>query len=184
MNEKILKTLDGIYLACIWSAGVAIFFMSIIIPLGVFARYILGFGAQWPEPIAMMLMVIFTFLGAAASYRAGAHIAVAMLTERLPANLQSLCSKLVDVCMVAICLFGVYYGTKLCLGTMDQNLAELPWLPVGYTYAPLPLGALLTLIFVIEKIVFGSQHQRAVVTFDHTLEESAVPDAATKPAGA
>jgi TRAP-type C4-dicarboxylate transport system permease small subunit len=184
MNEKILKILDGIYLACIWSAGIAIFFMSIIIPVGVFARYVLGFGAQWPEPIAMILMVIFTFLGAAASYRAGAHIAVAMLTDRLPANWRKYCVILVDICMLAICLFGVVYGTKLCLGTMEQNLAELPWLPVGFTYAPLPLGALLTLFFVIEKIVFGSQHARAVVTFDHSLEESATSEVTTTAAGA
>jgi TRAP-type C4-dicarboxylate transport system permease small subunit len=173
MREKILKMLDGVYLACIWSAGIAIFFMSIIIPVGVFARYVLGFGAQWPEPIAILLMVVFTFLGAAAAYRAGAHIAVAMLTDRLHGGLQKLCEMLVDLAMMAICLFGIVYGTKLCLGTMGQNLAELPWLPVGVTYAPLPLGALLTLLFVIEKTVFGSQHDRAVVKFDHSLEEAA-----------
>jgi TRAP-type C4-dicarboxylate transport system permease small subunit len=175
MRTTTLKTLDGVYLACIWSAGIAIFFMSIIIPVGVFARYVLGFGAQWPEPIAILLMVIFTFLGAAASYRAGAHIAVAMMTDRLPPPLQRGCEILVDVSMVAICLFGVVYGTTLCLGTMGQTLAELPWLPVGITYAPLPLGALLTLVFVIEKLVFGSQHGRAVVRFDHSLEETETP---------
>jgi len=172
MSKQTLKTLDGVYLACIWSAGIAIFFMSIIIPIGVFARYVLGYGAQWPEPIAIMLMVVFTFIGAAASYRAGAHIAVAMLTDRLPSHMQRICTVVVDLCMAIICLFGVVYGTSLCLGTMGQTLAELPWLPVGVTYSPLPLGALLTLIFVVEKMVFGSQHERAVVRFDHSLEES------------
>jgi TRAP-type C4-dicarboxylate transport system permease small subunit len=34
-------------------------------------RYVLGFGAQWPEPIAILLMMTFTFIGAAAAYRAG-----------------------------------------------------------------------------------------------------------------
>lgn len=179
MRNKIPKALDSAYLACIWSAGIAIFFMSIIIPMGVFARYVLGFGAQWPEPIAILLMVIFTFLGAAAAYRAGAHIAVAMLTDRLPDALQKVCALLVDVAMASICVFGVFYGTQLCLGTMGQTLAELPWLPVGFTYIPLPLGALLTLIFVLEKLAFGSQHHRAVVRFDHSLEE-----AAPTPAGA
>ena len=88
MREKTLQLMDALYLTCIWVAGISIFFMSIIIPVGVFARYVLGFGAQWPEPIAIMLMVVFTFLGAAASYRAGAHIAVAMLTDRLPPSVQ------------------------------------------------------------------------------------------------
>ena len=172
MRDNLLKTLDGLYLLCIWSAGIAIFFMSIIIPVGVFARYVLGFGAQWPEPIAILLMVVFTFLGAAAAYRAGAHIAVAMLTDRLNAVAKKVCTVAVDISMALVCLFVVVYGTKLCLGTMGQNLAELPWLPVGVTYAPLPLGALLTLIFVIEKMAFGSQHNSAVVRFDHGLEEA------------
>jgi TRAP-type C4-dicarboxylate transport system permease small subunit len=172
MRDKTLDILDGVYLACIWAAGIAIFFMSIIIPVGVFARYVLGVGAQWPEPIAIMLMVVFTFIGAAAGYRAGAHIAVAMLTDRLPPALKKACGTLVDLAMAAICLFVVFYGTRLCLGTMGQTLAEIPWLPVGVTYMPLPLGALLTLVFVIEKMVFGSQHQRAVVRFDHALEEA------------
>ena len=60
--------------------------MSIIIPIGVFMRYVLGFGAQWPEPIAILLMVVFTFVGAAAAYRAGGHIAVAMFTDLLAAR--------------------------------------------------------------------------------------------------
>ena len=54
-----------VYLACIWVAGVAIVLMSLIIPWGVFTRYVLGSGSQWPEPIAILLMVVFTFLGAA-----------------------------------------------------------------------------------------------------------------------
>jgi TRAP-type C4-dicarboxylate transport system permease small subunit len=95
-----------------------------------------------------------------------------MLTDRLPVSLQKRCALLVDLCMAIICLFGVVYGSKLCLGTMGQTLAELPWLPVGITYSPLPLGAFLTLIFVVEKLLFGSQHERAVVRFDHALEES------------
>nr|WP_295782258.1 TRAP transporter small permease subunit [Rhodoferax sp.] len=173
MRETILKTLDGVYLFCIWTAGIAIFFMSIIIPIGVFARYVLGTGAQWPEPIAILLMVIFTFIGAAAAYRAGGHIAVAMLTDRLPTVLQKLCAVLVDLAMGMVCVFGAVYGTRLSLGTMGQTLAELPWLPVGVTYLPLPLGALLTLTFVMEKMALGSQHARAVVRFDHLLEKTA-----------
>jgi TRAP-type C4-dicarboxylate transport system permease small subunit len=78
----------------------------------------------------------------------------------------------VDLCMAVISVFGIWYGTQLVMGTMGQTLAELPWLPVGVTYVPLPLGALLTLVFVIEKLFFGSQHDRAVVRFDHSLEEA------------
>ena len=132
--------------------------MSLIIPVGIFARYVLGTGSQWPEPIAILLMVIFTFFGAAAGYRAGAHIAVAMVTDRMPPALQRACAMAVDMLMLVISLFMLWYGAKLCLETMGQSLAALPWMPVGLTYLPLPIGGCDHLLFVLEKLVFGAQH--------------------------
>jgi TRAP-type C4-dicarboxylate transport system permease small subunit len=166
-EHKLMRPLDAVYLACIWVAGISILLMSLIIPWGVFARYVLGTGSHWPEPVAVLLMVSFTFLGAAASYRAGAHIAVGMLTDRLPPALRRQCELLVDALMVVICLFVMVWGMKLVLETMGQTLGDLPWLPVGLTYLPLPVGSFMTLIFVLEKAFFGSQSHRAVVTYDH-----------------
>lgn len=171
MKNTLHSGLDVIYLACIWIAGLAIFGMSLIIPMGVFARYVLGFGAQWPEPIAILLMVIFTFIGAAAAYRAGAHIAVAMMTDRMPPHLQAVCRKAVDLLMLTISLFMIFYGAKLCRETMGQTLADLPWLPVGISYLPVPVGGAITFLFVLERMAFGSQHARAVTTYDHSVEE-------------
>lgn len=167
MKNKIPAALDGVYLACIWVAGLSIAAMSLVIPWGVFARYVLGTGSSWPEPVAVLLMVTFTFVGAAAAYRAGAHIAVAMLTDRLSPLARAACEMLVDLLMVLICLFVVVWGGKLSWETMGQSLADLPWMPVGLTYLPLPVGSALTLVFVLEKALCGTQHHRAVVRFDH-----------------
>jgi TRAP-type C4-dicarboxylate transport system permease small subunit len=157
--------LDGLYRACIWTAGIAITVMSVIIPIGVVLRYFFGFGAQWPEPIAILLMVVFTFIGAAAAYRAGGHIAVGMFVERLPPGPQKAAALLVHVLMLLVCGFVLWYGTRLSLETMGQSIAELPWMPVGVTYLAIPLGALATLLFVLEHMVYGSQAQRPVVAF-------------------
>ena len=166
MDSRYVRLMDALYLAAIWAAGVAIFFMSLIIPWGVFTRYVLGTGSQWPEPIAILLMMVFTFVGAAAAYRAGGHIAVSMLTERLPRFAQGLLAIGVDALMAVVCVFVLYYGTRLCMTTMGQSISELPWLPVGVTYASLPIGSLLTLLFVIEKRVFGSQAHRPIVRYE------------------
>jgi TRAP-type C4-dicarboxylate transport system permease small subunit len=166
------RLLDAVYLGCIWVSGAAIFLMTLIIPWGIFARYVLGSGSQWPEPIAILLMVVFTFIGAAASYRAGAHIAVAVLTDRLPAATRKPLQVVIHVLMVAVCCFMVVWGTKLCVQTWGQNISELPWLPVGLTYSPVPIGGALTLLFVLEHLFFGSQAERPAVRFDQQLEES------------
>jgi TRAP-type C4-dicarboxylate transport system permease small subunit len=157
--------LDRLYLLCIWLAGTAIALMSVIIPAGVFMRYAMGFGAQWPEPIAILLMMVFTFIGAAAAYRSGGHIAVTMLVDRLPAALQGALAKLIHLLMLLVCGFVVLYGSRLCLDTLGQSVAELPWLPVGVTYLAIPLGALFTAVFVLEHLLFGPQKHRPVVAF-------------------
>ncbi len=170
MKDAFRKCNDGVYLACIWVSGIAIVVMSLIIPWGIFTRYVLGTGSQWPEPIAIQLMVLFTFLGAAASYRAGAHIAVTMLTDRLPDSARGVLRGVVHVLMLVVALFAIVYGTNLCIKTWNQVIGQLPWMPVGLTYAPVPLGGLATALFIVEHIVFGSQHARPIVTFDHPAE--------------
>lgn len=165
-DPAFVRLMDRLYLAAIWLAGIAILLMSLIIPWGVFTRYVLGRGSQWPEPVAILFMMVFTFVGTAAAYRAGGHIAVTLFTDRLPAALQRAAARLVDLLMAVACLFVAWYGARLVVETMNQSISELPWLPVGVTYAAIPLGAAMTLAFVIERIVFGAQTQRAVVRFE------------------
>lgn len=173
MKNKLLHHCDQLYLVCIWISGLSVIAMSLIIPWGIFARYVLGTGSQWPEPIAIVLMVVFTFFGASAAYRARAHIAVAMVTERLPKPMQRALANVIDMLMLIVAVFVTYYGAKLCMETWGQTVGQLPWMPVGATYLPVPLGGLTTLIFVLEHMVFGQQGARAVVTFDHVKEQAA-----------
>ena len=63
--------------------------MVLVIPVQVAARKWFDSGLSWPEPAALVCMIVFTFIGAAAAYRAGSHIAVTMLTDRLPPRITS-----------------------------------------------------------------------------------------------
>jgi TRAP-type C4-dicarboxylate transport system permease small subunit len=81
----------------------------------------------------------------------------------------------VDLLMLVVALFMAIYGGKLCFETWGQYIGEIPWMPVGATYLPVHLGGLITLVFVVEHMVFGSQSRRDVVTFDHEkLEVEAI----------
>ena len=42
----------------------------------------------------------------------------------------------------------------------------MPGLRVGISYLPIPLGGIVTLIFVLEKLVLGDQSHRRAVRFD------------------
>lgn len=173
MSDYFHKAFDKVYLACIWLAGLALVTMALIIPWAVFTRYVLGRAASWPEPVAIICMMVFTFLGAAASYRAGAHIAVTVLTDRIPAAFKPVLARVVDLLMLATCAFILIQGVELCQITWQQTMPDLPGMRVGLTYASLPLGALLTMLFVIERLMFGSQAQREVCTYDQEKKQEA-----------
>ncbi len=166
MKDRLLRVNDVIYMSCIWVAGLAVAAMSLMIPWGIFARYVLGSGASWPEPVSILLMVLFTFVGAAASYRAGAHMAVGMLTDRLPPHLQGYIEILVQLLMATISLFMLVWGIKLCAATWNQFNSALPFLRIGLCYSPIPLGGALSLVFILERLFYGDQSHRRVVNYE------------------
>src|SRR3982075_573441 len=83
MRATYRAAMEWLYIACIAVAGVAMLVMTIIIPYGVFMRYWVESPASWPEPAGILLMVLFSFIGGGAAYRAKAHIAVSTLLNML-----------------------------------------------------------------------------------------------------
>ena len=73
---------------------------------------------------------------------------------------------LVQILMGIICLFMTIWGVKLCAATWNQFMSTLPTLRVGITYSPIPIGGAITLLFVIERIIFGDQSHRRAVNYE------------------
>ncbi|WP_061707609.1 TRAP transporter small permease [Pseudenterobacter timonensis] len=163
MSERYLKWMDRLYLLAMAVAGLSLVVMTVVIPIGIFSRYVLNRGESWPEPIAIICMVTFTFIGAAVGYRAGSHIAVNMLTDRLPDALKILCARLVDLLMLLISLILFWYSFWLCVELWEQPVAEFPVMTSGESYLPLPVGSAILILFVMERLLFGSQEHRPVV---------------------
>jgi TRAP-type C4-dicarboxylate transport system permease small subunit len=151
MTNAYVKLMDLLYFICVFIASVALAIMSVIITWGVFTRYVLGSGSFWPEPISIFLAIQLTFYGAAACYRAGTHIRLRMLTDRLPSYLHKHQEKLVHLLMAGICLFMVIWGSSLVKTTYFQSYPEFQYIRVGVAYSAIPIGGLITFLFVIEK---------------------------------
>ncbi|PDO88639.1 MULTISPECIES: TRAP transporter small permease [Kosakonia] len=163
MAERYSLLMDILYRISMWIAGLALLIMVAIIPVGIFARYVMNSALSWPEPVAIICMVTFTFIGAAVSYRAGSHIAVSMVTDRLSEPLRKICFVIAEVMLLAISIFILWYSTALCAELWEQPVAEFPLFTAGESYLPLPVGSAITILFIIEKMLFGAQYHRPVV---------------------
>jgi TRAP-type C4-dicarboxylate transport system permease small subunit len=157
MNPKAryAQAMERLYLACIVVSGAALVGITLIIPLGVFMRYVMDSPLSWPEPASVLMMVMFSFVGAAAVYRANGHIAVEALVNAVSPGKRRVLAALVYACMVATCLFMIGYGGHLCQALWHQSIAEFPGLSVGVAYMPIPIGGAITLAFILERLWVG-----------------------------
>ena len=169
-RHRYRDAMEWLYVACVGMSGVALVAITLMIPIGVFMRYALNNPQSWPEPAAVVLMVMLSFLGGAAVYRANVHVAVqALLNAVSPAKRRAMLWA-VDACVGATALFMIFYGAQLCITTRFQTMAEFPWLSVAFVYAPIPVSGLVTLLFLVERVWLGSPPRTSVMYRDDATE--------------
>jgi TRAP-type C4-dicarboxylate transport system permease small subunit len=166
IQARYRQAMEALYLACIVISAASLVVITLIIPYGVFMRYVLNSAASWPEPAAVLLMIVFSFLGGAAVYRAKVHIAVRAVVDAVPGGVRRALLGLADLSMALTCLFMVVWGGELVRATFHQVIAEFPLLSVGLTYAPLPLAGLITLLFIIERLWLGDPPPTSIMYQD------------------
>ena len=159
MRHAFRSAMDALYRACAIVAGSALVLISAVIPWGVYTRYVLNSAASWPEPAAVLLAIVLTFIGAAACYRVGAHMRVSIVVDRVGPVAGRLLELVGEGLMALIAVFMVVHGAGLVEATWHQTIAEFPFLSVGVTYLPIPIGGVITLLFVIERVLIGAPAQ-------------------------
>jgi TRAP-type C4-dicarboxylate transport system permease small subunit len=155
MAHAIRRLMDALYALCAAIAGTALVLISAVMPWAVFTRYVLNSAASWPEPMAVLLTIVLTFIGAASCYRRGLHMNVGFFVGMLPAHLRRAADLLVETLMALMASFMVIWGIKLADATWHNTIADFPFLSVGVTYLPIPIGGALLMMFVIERVTIG-----------------------------
>jgi TRAP-type C4-dicarboxylate transport system permease small subunit len=166
MKAAYAQAMEALYLACIGVSGASLVVITLIIPYGVFMRYVLNAAASWPEPAAVLLMIVFSFIGGAAVYRANVHIAVQAVLNAVPEDARRVLEHLVNLFMALTALFMLIWGAQLVQTTWHQVISEFPALSVGVTYLPLPVGGFLTLLFIVERAWVGDPPPTSVMFRD------------------
>jgi TRAP-type C4-dicarboxylate transport system permease small subunit len=153
MKQQYFRAMDAVHSACLFVAGTCLVVITVIVPYGVFTRYVLNSAASWPEPMAVLLMIVLSFLSAVVCYREYLHIGVGILPTFLHGAAKSALGWVLEICMLVTNLFMLVWGIKLVEITWYQSIAEFPIVTAGMAYLPIPLGGALTVLFVIERFL-------------------------------
>jgi TRAP-type C4-dicarboxylate transport system permease small subunit len=165
------QAMEWLYIAVIGLAGVVMLIMTIIIPYGVFMRYVMNSPSSWPEPAGILLMVVFSFMGGAAAYRARAHIAVSTLLNMLGDKNRARTELVGELGMGLIAIFMIKWGVQLVQATWYNSIAEFPELSAGVTYMPIPISGVVMLLFVIERLWCGDPPATSFTFRDQPVSE-------------
>jgi TRAP-type C4-dicarboxylate transport system permease small subunit len=149
------RAMDAVYWTGAVIACVALVLVSAIIPWAVYTRYVLNSASSWPEPLAVLLTVGITFIGAANCYRRRIHMNMTVGTDLLPPRLRAASAVLSELLMGVVAAFMLVWGIKLALATWGNSVDEFPWLSVGVTYLPIAISGAMMLLFVIERLTIG-----------------------------
>jgi TRAP-type C4-dicarboxylate transport system permease small subunit len=164
MKAQYFRLMDLIHRACLVVAGVCIVVITMIIPWGVFTRYVLNSASSWPEPMAILIMIVLSFFSAAVCYREYLHIGVGLLPAALDERGKAVLGWIIESCMMLTNLFLLWYGIKLVHTTWYQSIAEFPIVSVGVSYLPVPIAGAITVLFIIERFLTQEFFR------DHTVE--------------
>lgn len=118
----------------------------------VFGRYVLGHSPAWAEELARYLMVWLTFLGAVGVLRAGGHLTVTALPDRLGPQAITWLLWVRDALMLGLCGLLAWASWRFALLNASQESAAME-IPMTIPNGAMAIGfGLLALQIVLARL--------------------------------
>lgn len=151
--SSLLSTASGkVSLFSKWFAGIGLLLMTAIIASQVFARYVLNDSPAWAEQAALLLMIWYVFIAAAAGVREGFHIRIGIFVDSLPEKIRHVFIAIGHFIVVAFGIAMAYFGVELAAATWQHVIPTLG-ISRGYAYVPIALSGVLITAFAIEQLI-------------------------------
>ncbi len=145
-------TLDTIALICRILTGVALVVLTVIFGWLVFGRYVLNATPTWVEQLALLLVMLIAFLGAAVGVHENTHLSVNILRSAVPTWVRTCLVVVTDVIMAGFGGLMMWFGAQLTIFKWG-SLIPLIQLPEGLRSLPLTVGGALILLFSIGHLL-------------------------------
>ena len=152
MSSALSNASSKVSLFAKWFAGVGLLVMTAIIAVQVFARYVMNDSPAWAEQAALLLMIWYVFIAAAAGVREGFHIRIAVFVDSMPARVRHPVMVVAHVVVVAFGVSMAIFGVELAKETWQHVIPTLG-ISRGYAYVPIALSGVLITGFSIEQLI-------------------------------
>lgn len=144
-NRNHLKTILGNLDIAVASAALAILIALTFI--GVIMRYIMGQPFTWLEEIQLFCMIWIVFAAGGAAFRTGSHVAIEMVVEMFPENIQRILGYLVDVVVFLVIAYLLYNSFGFIqVFVKSGRTSSILKIPMAVQYCIAPVSYVLMII--------------------------------------
>ncbi len=136
--------------------------LAMVVPVGVFFRYVLSAALPWTDELGGLLLVWITFLGAVIALDRRSHLDLDPFAARLPTRVRLGLRALADIALAVLLLVLVVNGWTITTRLMGQTAISMP-VPRGLLQAIMPLSAALMLVVLAARWLLPeatSEHRR------------------------
>jgi TRAP-type C4-dicarboxylate transport system permease small subunit len=136
-------------------SGCAFGVLCVAVGVQVTARYVFNVSFAWAEEFPLFLFLWVCFIAAAAAYRQNSHLGVSLVFDRLPIRFRK-AARYVELFLTFAFFFVIFYYETDVAFSLSSSFVVLKF-PKIYYFIGIPVGALIFMIFAVEKIMIQLQ---------------------------
>jgi TRAP-type C4-dicarboxylate transport system permease small subunit len=137
--------------------------MTVTVAAQVFMRYALNLSLDWAEEVSRLFFVWAVFLAIPLGVKRGAHVGVALLTDRLPARVRGLLFRAMVALAALLMAVVVWEAAILTRDQWDEPMSTLD-LSVGLFMLPVAVGAAHSILHLVAQTLGGAPVRRQVAS--------------------
>ena len=148
-----MKKVDElIFKVLCWLCSGLMFGMMVVICAQVFYRYVIDVPLPWSEELGRYIFIWMSFLGIAAAYYKGSHVAFDLLQSKLQGAAKKGLMVVLDLLTIALSVGLISGGSAMVqLGTLQRSPALS--LPMQFVFSVIPISGGIMLYFALRKLV-------------------------------
>ena len=147
-----MKKFDEIlHAGLLWACGILMFGMMSVIFAQVVARYVMHQSLSWSEEVGRYIFVWISFLGLAAAFKSGSHVALDLLTKSLKRTPRRVLEFVNGALVVVLASALLISGIRLLEFGMRQRSSALD-IPMALVYIVEPISGLILLYFSLRAL--------------------------------
>jgi len=120
-------------------AKVMLAFVTLLIVVDVFCRYVLSFSLGWSEEVSLIVLVWICFITMSIGVKKRLHISVGLFINHLSENIRVILRKFIDLLILVFSVLLSIYGFKLTKNALAFTLSATGF-PAAIVYAAIPVA--------------------------------------------